>query len=82
MSSITETNICKELNTSSTPVREAMSKLVKDGWIESFPKRGSYVSDFNEAKVCSMIESRDPNTAGNAIGDHIREAAEILEVGI
>jgi DNA-binding GntR family transcriptional regulator len=45
---ITESQITKEFHVSSIPVREAIFKLERDGWIERIPNKGSYVSDYKD----------------------------------
>ena len=43
---ITESMIAKDLKVSNGPVRDAMAKLRREGWIVTLHNRGSYVVDF------------------------------------
>ena len=43
---ITEGRLAEELDVSMVSVREAMAKLAQDGWVERYPNRGSYVTNF------------------------------------
>jgi len=45
---ITEAQIIKEFHVSSIPVREAILKLERDGWLERIPNKGSFVRDYRD----------------------------------
>ena len=53
---IYENNICKELNISRTPVREAMIQLATEGYIESIPRRGFVVRKLDEKEAEDIYE--------------------------
>ena len=46
---ITESELAKELQISTAPVREAMIRLDQEGWIDRFPNRGAYISNHHDA---------------------------------
>ena len=43
---ITEGRVAEDIDVSMVSVREAMAKLAQDGWVDRYPNRGSYISDF------------------------------------
>jgi DNA-binding GntR family transcriptional regulator len=55
---IREEAIAKQLEVSRTPVREAIRRLVSDGWLEALPNRGARVVRWTEADVEEVFELR------------------------
>lgn len=53
-----EQQIAKELGVSRTPLREAISKLVKDGLVDHRPYKGNYVRRFTSKEVFDLYEVR------------------------
>lgn len=53
-----EQQIAEELGVSRTPLREAISKLVKDGLVEHRPYRGNFVRSFTAKEVFDLYEVR------------------------
>jgi len=51
--------LAKELKTSKTPVREAMQQLEKEGFIESFPGKGAFVSRMSFPDIREIFEIRE-----------------------
>ena len=54
---ITESDIAKELKISNAPVREAMIKLDQEGWINRYPNRGAYISNYKDPESCKQLYS-------------------------
>ena len=50
--------IAKQLNVSTTPVREAIQRLELDGLTLKFPYQGWFVRDFNEQQIRELYEFR------------------------
>ena len=57
-SRLDEQQIAEELGVSRTPLREAISKLVKDGLVEHRPYRGNFVRLFSAKEVFDLYEVR------------------------
>lgn len=55
---LSESNIAKELEVSRAPVREAFRELENQGLIESIPRKGSYVVEFNEEDMKEIFDIR------------------------
>ncbi len=55
---LNEAEICKEVNASRTPVREAMSRLELEGLIKIFPKRGALVSNISFSEINEIYQVR------------------------
>lgn len=53
-----EQQIAEELGVSRTPVREAVTQLVRDGIVENRPYRGNYVRSFSAKQVFDLYEVR------------------------
>lgn len=53
-----EQQIAEELGVSRTPLREAISKLVKDGLVEHRPYKGNFVRSFTAKEVFDLYEVR------------------------
>ncbi len=56
---INEVLLAKELKTSTTPLREALQQLQKEGFLENFPGRGSFVSRISIQDVRELFEIRE-----------------------
>jgi len=56
---INEVLLAKELKASTTPLREALQQLQKEGFIENFPGRGSFVSRISSQDVRELFEMRE-----------------------
>ncbi len=64
---LSEASLARELGTSRTPLREALRRLVAEGFIRQIPNRGSMVAEFSKRDVTELYE--------------LREALEIYAVG-
>jgi len=51
--------LSKELNTSKTPVREALQQLEKEGFVENIPGKGAFVSRFSFQDIRELFEIRE-----------------------
>lgn len=56
--SISETSLAKELNVSKTPVREALQELQREGLVQIFPKRGTFVFEASPDLVRNLSDFR------------------------
>jgi DNA-binding GntR family transcriptional regulator len=57
-SAIIETEIAAVLNTSRTPVREALNELEKDGLVSHYSQKGTFVSEINPHDVEEIFNLR------------------------
>ena len=55
---IDEQVLAEELNTSRTPIREALMELAKEGYIEILPKRGIIVLPFTYQNAMDIFQTR------------------------
>ena len=55
---LAEQQICDEYNVSRTPVREAFRQLELEGFIETIPNRGAFVTGFSARDIEDMYELR------------------------
>ena len=62
-----EDHLAEEFGFSSTPIREAFRRLEHEGWIQSFPYRGSFLKNFTPKEVKDLYL--------------LREAIECIAVG-
>lgn len=53
---IRERDICKELDVSRTPLREALHKLASEGLIELIPNRGAVISNPSGDEIADMLQ--------------------------
>lgn len=53
---IREREVCKELQVSRTPLREALHKLASEGLIELIPNRGAVISKPNADEIADMLQ--------------------------
>jgi len=56
---INEITLARELKTSTTPLREALQQLQKEGFIENVPGRGSFVSRISTQDIRELFEIRE-----------------------
>lgn len=56
---LTDVSLSASLGISRTPVREALNKLVKDGLIESIPRKGFYVNHLFSKDVEEIYDLRE-----------------------
>ncbi len=73
---VRETAIGQELELSRTPIREALRRLVSDGWVEAIPHHGAQVVSWTQRDVEEVFELRvllEPQVA--------RRAASRIEPG-
>jgi len=54
-----EDHLAKEFGFSSTPVREAFRRLEHEGWIQSFPYKGSFLKNFTPEEVKDLYLLRE-----------------------
>ncbi len=54
-----ESALSAELKTSKTPIREALQQLEKEGFIESVPGKGAFVSRISVEEVLEVFEIRE-----------------------
>ena len=55
---IDEKAVAKELNTSRTPVREAILSLAQEGYLKVLPQRGIIVLPFTYEDACDIFQTR------------------------
>jgi len=55
-SSIVEVDVARQLNTSKTPVREALTQLEREGLINKIPFRGYHVSEMSHVRMQNLFE--------------------------
>ena len=60
-SDISEEELTQELNISRTPIREALQKLAKDGFVIIYPRKGTIVADITLDLINSIYEIRTLN---------------------
>lgn len=51
-------DLARELGISATPMREGLSRLEREGFVEIFPFRGAFVSEINGQSVVEIFELR------------------------
>ena len=51
--------LAKEMGVSRTPVKEALLRLEKEGFVVSVPRRGMYVKKFSSAEIKEIYEIRE-----------------------
>ena len=56
---VSELALAKELGSSRTPIREAISQLVSDGLLEQIPNRGAVVVQLTRQDVIDLYELRE-----------------------
>lgn len=76
---ITEEEIAKCLSISRTPVREALSRLEREGYVVIYPQRGAYVATFSLADVEEIFQIREALESYAAASACTRIPAEVLD---
>jgi DNA-binding GntR family transcriptional regulator len=56
---IDEEKLADELGVSKTPIREALSKLAHDGFVDIIPNRGSFKATLSKENIREVMELRD-----------------------
>lgn len=56
---LNEVLLARKLKTSTTPLREALQQLQKEGFVENLPGRGSFVSQISLKDVRELFEIRE-----------------------
>ena len=56
--SLVESELGRQLGISKTPVRDALSRLEKEGLVAKIPYKGTYVSEINRDSVIQMFQIR------------------------
>ena len=72
---INESQLCKDIEVSRTPIREALIQLEDEGYIERVPRRGFIVKEISAAKIkeiCQILGCLDGFAAALAI-DRMKE---------
>jgi DNA-binding GntR family transcriptional regulator len=67
LSHISEDEIQRELEVSRTPVREALQKLEKEGFLYVYPRKGTIVSEVSSTLIDEIYEIREANEANMAV---------------
>lgn len=76
-----ELEVAKKYNVSQAPVREALSRLKKEGFVIHYPHKGTFVSNFskkNIEEVYSFREAVEPLAIKRAINNITEEDLEKL----
>jgi|AntRauTorckE6833_2_1112554.scaffolds.fasta_scaffold00339_12 DNA-binding GntR family transcriptional regulator len=55
---IIETNVANELDVSRAPVREAIKELESQGLVETVPRKGTFVVEFNQYEIQELFDIR------------------------
>jgi DNA-binding GntR family transcriptional regulator len=53
---INESQLCKDINVSRTPIREALIQLEDEGYIERLPRRGFIVKEISLGKIKEIFQ--------------------------
>ena len=67
---VSEDAIANELGTSRTPVREAILWLQKEGYLEIYPRKGTFVSKFSLKEILDIYNMRlllEPQVISNSL---------------
>jgi len=73
--------IAFELGTSSTPVREALNRLIKEGFVTKVPFKGLFVSEIDPISVQQLLEVRTILEMEAISRAAVRFGPQDLEVG-
>jgi DNA-binding GntR family transcriptional regulator len=55
---LSETKLAADLNVGRSPVRSALARLERDGWVRVLPQSGTFVRSFSPEEVAAMSELR------------------------
>lgn len=58
-SPLREEHLAAEFGLSATPVREAFRRLEHEGWLQSFPYRGSFIKEFTKEEIKDLYLLRE-----------------------
>lgn len=78
---ISEEAIASELGTSRTPVREALLWLQKEGFLEIFPRKGTFVAKFSLKEILDIYNMRlllEPQVVSSSFRSISQSAREKL----
>jgi DNA-binding GntR family transcriptional regulator len=83
---INENALCEEMKISKTPIREALQHLEREGFVQTIPGRGSFVTHITVQDVREIFESREIIECAAArraalIGDKELIKAKKVEIG-
>jgi DNA-binding GntR family transcriptional regulator len=69
---LSEVSLARELGSSRTPLREALRRLISEGFIRQVPNRGSMVAEYSKRDVAELYELREAleTYAVGAAADH------------
>ena len=76
LKTISEQDLLQQLDTSRTPIREALKQLTLDGVLVNYPRKGFFVKAFNQETFCfdySIMSILDPYAAELAVDDLTEE---------
>ncbi|MCR4443034.1 MAG: GntR family transcriptional regulator [Peptococcaceae bacterium] len=79
---LAEEEISKEMNISRAPIREALNKLEKEGFIKIFPRKGTIVSPITKNDIYNIWEMRkilEPYAAKKSINKFQKEELNSIE---
>jgi len=84
-----ETALASELGVSRTPLRQALHRLVAEGWLEQSPRQGVRVREWTEQDIYDIFDIRlllEPHAAAMAARrrsdaqlEQLREAAHVMQ---
>jgi len=84
---LSEPEIAERCGTSRTPVREALSRLVQDGWVDSIHRKGFQVRPVTLRDISELFTYRrlferyaGERAAATATSEHIAELESIVEL--
>lgn len=63
---LSETKLAADLRVGRSPVRSALARLERDGWVRVLPQHGTFVRQFSQQEVTAMSELRQLLEAHNA----------------
>jgi len=55
---LSEAKLATELGVGRSPVRSALARLERDGWVRVLPQQGTFVREFSAADIAAMSELR------------------------
>jgi DNA-binding GntR family transcriptional regulator len=75
---LSEVSLAREIGTSRTPLREALRRLVSEGFIRQIPNRGSMVAEFSKRDVAELYELREAleTYAVGQAAEHVLRSAD------
>lgn len=83
---LSHAHLCQRLGMSSTPIREALARLVQEGYAVQVPNAGFFVQPLGFEKVAELYDAREAletfavgQAARSVQADALRQVAAILE---